>query len=68
VPQGNFLKHIEYARQNIRVNAICQPMIPLGRLSEVKNIARPIVWVCSEDASSMTDHIMNVDGGVASHG
>ncbi|WP_207711843.1 SDR family oxidoreductase [Sulfobacillus harzensis] len=82
---------LEYARQKIRINAICpglietpmlqgvmqktgsdvkavEPLIPLGRVGSVNNIADPIVWMCSDEAAYMTGHIMIVDGGVGAQG
>jgi NAD(P)-dependent dehydrogenase (short-subunit alcohol dehydrogenase family) len=77
---------IEYAKQNIRVNAVCPgaiqtPMIdrfagpagyarealiahhPMGRMGRPEEIARCIVWLCSDEASFITGQALAADGG-----
>lgn len=77
---------LEYAGDNIRVNAVCPgaigtPMIerftqgaaeqreqleamhPLGRMGTADEVAGAIRWLCSDEASFVTGHIMAVDGG-----
>jgi NAD(P)-dependent dehydrogenase (short-subunit alcohol dehydrogenase family) len=76
---------IDYANQNIRINAVCpgpvdspfladmpQPMrdrllfgTPIGRLATAEEIARSVLWLCSDDAKYVVGHSMSVDGGVA---
>lgn len=36
---------------------------PLGRIGEVEEVARPAVFLCSDDASYITGHTLNIDGG-----
>ena len=38
--------------------------IPIGRFAEPEEIARPILWMCSEDASYLSGHLMIVDGAM----
>ena len=78
---------IEYARDGIRVNAVCPgairtPMLEnavarrggtiedraqhlsvLGRVGEVDEIAKAVLWLCSEDSSFTVGHALLVDGG-----
>jgi NAD(P)-dependent dehydrogenase (short-subunit alcohol dehydrogenase family) len=37
--------------------------VPMGRLGLTQEIARAIVFIASDDASFITGHILNVDGG-----
>jgi NAD(P)-dependent dehydrogenase (short-subunit alcohol dehydrogenase family) len=39
--------------------------IPMGRLGEPEEMARAVIWLCSDDASFITGHALSVDGGVA---
>ncbi len=77
---------LEYAKQGIRVNAVCPgviktPMVdritggtpegeaafaagePVGRLGKPEEIAKAVVWLCTDDASFVTGIPMPVDGG-----
>ncbi|WP_209123286.1 SDR family NAD(P)-dependent oxidoreductase [Alkalihalobacillus sp. BA299] len=75
---------LEYAKDNIRVNAICPGYIytpalrdslsgeeirqlvdlhPIGRLGEVQEVAKSIVFLASDDASFITGTSLMVDGG-----
>jgi NAD(P)-dependent dehydrogenase (short-subunit alcohol dehydrogenase family) len=38
--------------------------VPMGRISEPEEIARVIVWLCSDAASYVTGHVLVADGGV----
>jgi NAD(P)-dependent dehydrogenase (short-subunit alcohol dehydrogenase family) len=39
--------------------------IPMGRVGAPEEIARAVVWLCSDDAAFVTGHALSVDGGVA---
>jgi len=38
--------------------------VPMGRISEPDEIARAIVWLCSDSASYITGHVLVADGGL----
>jgi NAD(P)-dependent dehydrogenase (short-subunit alcohol dehydrogenase family) len=38
--------------------------VPMGRISEPDEIARSIVWLCSDGASYITGHVLAADGGL----
>ncbi len=40
--------------------------IPIGRFAEPEEMARPILWMCSDDASYLSGHLMIVDGAMTS--
>lgn len=48
---------------HIDVSVIAES-VPMGRISEPEEIARTILWLCSDAASYVTGHVMVVDGGV----
>ena len=78
---------IEFARDNIRVNAVCPvagetPLlaefmggdtpelrgafaasVPLGRLSQPRDVANAVAFLASDDASFITGVALEVDGG-----
>jgi NAD(P)-dependent dehydrogenase (short-subunit alcohol dehydrogenase family) len=74
---------LEYADDNIRINAVCpgfiktrmtedamrrrgdkiMAQIPAGRMGDPEEIAKMVVWLCSEHASYVTGAAYNVDGG-----
>ena len=37
--------------------------IPVGRLGRTEEVARAVVWLCSDDASFITGTVLSVDGG-----
>jgi len=41
--------------------------MPIGRLAEPKEIARAVLWLCSDAASYVTGHAMVVDAGYSIH-
>jgi len=68
----------EYAREGIRINALCPGAVknpraadggqpdapePMGRFAEAAEIANAALWLCSEQASYVNGHEMVVDGG-----
>jgi NAD(P)-dependent dehydrogenase (short-subunit alcohol dehydrogenase family) len=38
--------------------------VPMGRISEPEEIARAIIWLCSDAASFITGHVLVADGGL----
>jgi 3-oxoacyl-[acyl-carrier protein] reductase len=38
--------------------------IPMGRFAEPEEMARPILWMCSDDASYLSGHLMVVDAAM----
>ena len=77
---------LDYAAQNIRINAICPGIIetpmmdrfsggteegrarviaqePIGRMGRPEEIAKSVLWLCSDAASFVVGHAMVVDGG-----
>jgi len=39
--------------------------IPMGRIGTPEELAKSVLWLCSEDANFITGHALSVDGGVA---
>jgi NAD(P)-dependent dehydrogenase (short-subunit alcohol dehydrogenase family) len=77
---------LDYATQNIRINAVApgaiktdiiagsiaqgqydeatiSAMHPMARMGNPEEIAHGIAWLLSDEASFVTGHILNVDGG-----
>src|SRR5262245_30669018 len=77
---------LDYATQNIRINAVApgaiktdiiagsiaqgqydeatiSAMHPMARLGNPEEIAHGIAWLLSDEASFVTGHILNIDGG-----
>ena len=43
--------------------AMMKYMCPMGRMGDPDEIARAVVWLCSDEASFVTGHSLAVDGG-----
>jgi NAD(P)-dependent dehydrogenase (short-subunit alcohol dehydrogenase family) len=41
--------------------------IPMGRFGLSEDVARAIVFIASDEASFITGHILNVDGGLTTN-
>jgi NAD(P)-dependent dehydrogenase (short-subunit alcohol dehydrogenase family) len=77
---------LDYATQNIRINAVAPGAIktdiiagsisqgqydeatisgmhPMVRMGDPEEIARGIAWLLSDEASFVTGHVLNIDGG-----
>jgi NAD(P)-dependent dehydrogenase (short-subunit alcohol dehydrogenase family) len=52
-----------YTRANPRLNEMMAERLPMGRLCTVEDVARAIVWLCSDASSFVTGHALPVDGG-----
>lgn len=39
--------------------------VPLGRMADPDEIARAVLWLCSDEASFITGHVMPIDGGLS---
>jgi NAD(P)-dependent dehydrogenase (short-subunit alcohol dehydrogenase family) len=48
---------------HVDISAIAES-VPMGRVSEPEEIARAIVWLCSDAASFITGHTLVLDGGL----
>lgn len=46
-----------------KVEKMMRAAVPLGRLGEPDEIAKSIVWLCSDEASFVVGHALAVDGG-----
>jgi len=44
---------------------IMEEEIPMGRMGTPQELAKAVLWLCSEDAAFITGHALSVDGGVA---
>ncbi len=42
--------------------------IPLNRMAQPEEIARPIVFLASDDASFITGSVLTIDGGMSVEG
>ena len=47
-----------------KIAATMERMHPLGRIGEVDEVARAVLWLCSDAASFITGHQLAVDGGL----
>jgi NAD(P)-dependent dehydrogenase (short-subunit alcohol dehydrogenase family) len=77
---------LDYATQNIRINAVApgairtdilagfieqgqydeatiSAMHPMARMGNPEEIAHGIAWLLSDEASFVTGHLLNIDGG-----
>ncbi|WP_245739774.1 SDR family NAD(P)-dependent oxidoreductase [Thermoflavimicrobium dichotomicum] len=42
-----------------------ESQIPINRIGDPNDIAHSVTWLCSDEASYITGHIMVIDGGVS---
>lgn len=49
---------------NPEASKVMLDRIPMGRYAEPEEMARPILWMCSDDASYLSGHLMVVDAGM----
>jgi NAD(P)-dependent dehydrogenase (short-subunit alcohol dehydrogenase family) len=78
---------VEYARQGVRINAVCPGMtysemceealkkdaegflaevariVPMGRMATPREIARGVLWLCSDESGYITGQTLCADGG-----
>jgi NAD(P)-dependent dehydrogenase (short-subunit alcohol dehydrogenase family) len=52
-----------YTRADPKLNEMMAARLPMGRLCTVEDVARAIVWLCSDASSFITGHALPVDGG-----
>lgn len=64
-PTGGTLLMENIAGAEPRKQAEMAKVVPMGRLGEPEEMARAVVWLCSDDASFITGHALSVDGGLA---
>ena len=64
-PIGGTLLMENFASAEPRKQAELFKEVPMGRLGEPEEIARAVVWLCSDDASFITGSALSVDGGLA---
>jgi len=38
--------------------------IPMHRMAEPEEVARAVIWLCSDASSFVTGHVMPIDGGM----
>jgi 3-oxoacyl-[acyl-carrier protein] reductase len=47
-----------------KVREAAQEQIPLRRFGEAQDVADAVAWLCTDQASYITGHVINVDGGM----
>ena len=45
-----------------------ESVIPLGRIEDPNDIADSVIWLCSDQSSYITGHVMVIDGGESAKG
>ncbi len=55
--QGALMSDDEMKKQVIAMH-------PIGRIGEPEEVASPVLWLCSDEASFVTGHQMVIDGGL----
>lgn len=41
--------------------------VPMGRIGQPEEVANAVVWLCSDEASYITGHMLVIDGGASSY-
>jgi len=52
-------------KANPHQQEIMANLIPMGRIGDPLDVARAVIWLCSEDSSYITGHALSIDGGQA---
>lgn len=47
-----------------KVREAAQEQIPLRRFGQAQDVANAVAWLCTDQASYITGHVINVDGGM----
>ena len=55
--QGALLTDEEMAKQVVAMH-------PIGRIGQPEEVAHPVLWLCSDEASFVTGHQLLIDGGL----
>jgi NAD(P)-dependent dehydrogenase (short-subunit alcohol dehydrogenase family) len=63
-PIGGTLLMENFASAEPQKQAKLLKAVPMGRLGEPEEVARAVVWLCSDDASFITGSALPVDGGL----
>lgn len=64
LPMSASMRFIAHADNDEDALAWCVEQTPLGRAGRADEIAGPVLFLTSKDASYITGHVMMVDGGV----
>lgn len=64
LPMSNSMRFIAHADNDQDALAWCIAQTPLSRAGKAEEIAGPVAFLASQDASFITGHVLMVDGGV----